>query len=345
MAIILGIESSCDDTGAAILANDQILSNVVASQSVHESFGGVVPEVASRAHQVNILPVVAEALKRANLTLDQIDAIAVTKGPGLMGPLLVGHSFAKGICLSTGKKLLGVDHMMAHILAHFAEKPYPEFPFLCLTVSGGHTQLVHVSSPTEMKVIGTTIDDAAGEAFDKISKLLGLPYPGGPVMDKLAKEGNPSAFEFSKPQLQGFDFSFSGLKTNVLYFLQAQTKLNPAFIEENLNDLCASVQHTIVEILMNKLKKAIKETNAKHVALAGGVSANSLLRQRFEEVCTSLKATPHIPAFQFCTDNAAMVAVAGNFLFQKEIFEDLNSIPDPRLKFDGTIKPKGRQKV
>ncbi|MFN6075349.1 MAG: tRNA (adenosine(37)-N6)-threonylcarbamoyltransferase complex transferase subunit TsaD, partial [Fluviicola sp.] len=284
--LILGIESSCDDTSAAILKNDAILSNVTAGQKVHEEFGGVVPELASRAHQQNIIPVVEAAIKRANVELKDIDALAFTRGPGLMGSLVVGTAFAKSLSLALNKPLLDVNHMHAHILAHFIDEgqEMPEFPFLCLTVSGGHTQIVRVNSPLDLEIIGSTIDDAAGEAFDKIAKIIGLPYPGGPLVDKLAQEGNPTKFTFAKPQIADYNYSFSGLKTSVLYFLQKQLKENPNFIEENKADICASVQHTIIEILFKKIIKASTDLSINQIAIAGGVSANSGLRKRLIEL-------------------------------------------------------------
>lgn len=333
--LILGIESSCDDTSAAILKNDTILSNITAGQKVHEEFGGVVPELASRAHQQNIIPVVDSALKKANVTLNEIDAIAFTIGPGLMGSLVVGTAFAKSVALALEKPLLDVNHMHAHILAHFIDEGQkkPTFPFLCLTVSGGHTQIVRVNSPLDLEIIGSTIDDAAGEAFDKIAKIIGLPYPGGPLVDKLAKEGDPTKFIFSKPQIQGYNYSFSGLKTSVLYFLQKQTRENPNFIEENKADICASVQSTIIEILFKKLIKAAKDLSINQVAIAGGVSANSGLRTKLLEVGEKNNWDVFIPKFEYCTDNAAMIAIAGKFLFEAEIFADQSINADPRLNF------------
>ena len=284
---ILGIESSCDDTSCAVLQDFKILANCIANQKVHEDFGGVVPELASRAHQQNIVPVVNQAIKQANINLEDIDAIAVTQGPGLMGSLLVGHSFAKSMAMALNKPMINVHHMHAHILAHFIEDEgmnKPNLPFLCLTVSGGHTQIVLVKTPTEMEVLGETIDDAAGEAFDKAAKLIGLPYPGGPLIDKLAKEGNPKAFSFGKPKVDGLDFSFSGLKTSILYFLQKQQKEDPQFIEKNKADICASVQHSIIDILLKKIKKASEQTGIKEIAIAGGVSANSGLRESLSQM-------------------------------------------------------------
>ena len=320
--IILGIESSCDDTSAAILTGTKILSNVTATQLIHEKYGGVVPELASRAHQENILPVVERAIEQAGITLKDIQAVAFTQGPGLLGSLVVGTSFAKSFALSRNIPLLAVHHMKAHILAHFiddAGTEKPTFPFLCLTVSGGHTQIVLVESHLKMSILGKTIDDAAGEAFDKAAKMLGFSYPGGPLIDKFAKEGNPDKFIFSKPRIQGLDFSFSGLKTSILYSIRDAKKENPNFIEENRNDLCASIQKSIVSILMQKLELAVKETGVYQVALAGGVSANSALRK----VLSAKKAANwevYIPKLEYCTDNAAMIAIAGKFLFDSGDF-------------------------
>lgn len=333
--LILGIESSCDDTSAAIIKNDAILSNITAGQKVHEEFGGVVPELASRAHQQNIIPVVDAAIKKANIELKDIDAIAFTRGPGLMGSLVVGTAFAKSLALALNKPLLDVNHMHAHILAHFIDEgqEMPEFPFLCLTVSGGHTQIVRVNSPLDLEIIGSTIDDAAGEAFDKIAKIIGLPYPGGPLVDKFALEGDPTKFTFSKPQLADYNYSFSGLKTSVLYFLQKQLKENPNFIEENKADICASVQHTIIEILFKKLIKASTDLSINQIAIAGGVSANSGLRKRLVELGEKQKWKVFIPKFEYCTDNAGMIAIAGKFLYEAEIFADQSISANPRLNF------------
>lgn len=332
--IILGIESSCDDTSAAVLKNSAILSNLIARQEIHELYGGVVPELASRAHQQNIIPVVDAALKKAGVTKEEIDAIAFTKGPGLMGSLVVGTSFAKAFSMAMDIPLLEVNHMMGHVLAHFIDdedKKKPTFPFLCLTVSGGHTQIVLVEDYLSMKVIGTTIDDAAGEAFDKAAKLLGFPYPGGPLIDKFAKEGDPTKFAFAKPNIQGLDFSFSGLKTSILYFLQKETKLNPTFIEENKADLCASIQASVVEILIKKITKAAKEHNINQIAIAGGVSANSGLRDALNLAGKNNQWDVFIPKFEYCTDNAAMIAITGKFLYEKEIFGSQNSAASARL--------------
>ena len=330
---ILAIESSCDETAASVIVEGKILSNFIANQAVHEKYGGVVPELASRAHMENIVPVVEESLKTAfpHLThterLAQLDAIAFTQAPGLIGSLLVGAQFAKSLALSLGKPLIGVHHMQAHVLANLIDAPRPSFPFLCLTVSGGHTQIVRCNSPADLTIIGETIDDAAGEAFDKISKLLGLPYPGGPILDKLAQQGNPLAFEFAKPNVPDLNYSFSGLKTSVLYFLQKQT---PEFIQENLNDLCASVQYTIVQILMRKLKKAVEQTGIHEICIAGGVSANSGVRKGVEELGVKTKSKVYLLAFQFCTDNAAMIAITAHYKYQVEAFEPLTSTASAR---------------
>ncbi len=335
MALILGIESSCDDTSAAVIADTTILSNVIANQLVHQKFGGVVPELASRAHQQNIIPVIHEALELAGVRKQNLDAIAFTRGPGLMGSLLVGSSFAKAFALGLNIPLIEVNHMQAHILAHFILKKgvlerVPRFPFLCLTVSGGHTQIVLVKDYFEMEVVGKTIDDAAGEAFDKAAKIMSLPYPGGPVIDKLAAAGNPAAFHFPKPQVGGFDYSFSGLKTSFLYFLRDQLKANPDFIEENKCDLSASIQASIVRILMKKLKLASKEFGIYQVAIAGGVSANSGLRKAMQDASIELGWETFIPPFEFTTDNAAMIAVTGYFKFIKNQFTDQRSAPYAR---------------
>jgi len=323
---ILAIESSCDETAASIIVNGKILSNFIANQTVHKKFGGVVPELASRAHMENIVPVVDAALKKAfpqNIpteSLKTLDAIAFTQAPGLIGSLLVGAQFAKSLALSLDIPLIAVHHMQAHVLANLIDDPKPSFPFLCLTVSGGHTQIVRCNSAAEMIILGETIDDAAGEAFDKISKLLGLPYPGGPLLDKLAQQGNPKAFVFAKPQVPNLDYSFSGLKTSVLYFLQKQS---PEFIQENLNDLCASVQYTIVEILLKQLKKAIQDTGIKEFCIAGGVSANSGLRNGVATLAQKTKSTVFLPAFEYCTDNAAMIAMAAHYKYLEGAFESL----------------------
>ncbi|MEN9302661.1 MAG: hypothetical protein RL264_1090 [Bacteroidota bacterium] len=319
---ILAIESSCDDTSIAVLCGQKVLSNVTASQKIHAQYGGVVPELASRSHQENIVPVLKAALEEANVKVSEIDGIAFTQGPGLLGSLVVGASFAKGLALATGKPLIPVHHMKAHILAHFiddAGEKKPEFPFLCLTVSGGHTQIVKVKSASDMEILGKTIDDAAGEAFDKAAKMLGLPYPGGPLIDKHAQSGNPNKFTFSKPKIDGYDYSFSGLKTSILYYLQKELKSNPSFISENLDDLCASIQKTIVDILLNKVEKCVVETGIHQVAIAGGVSANSGLRNALKAKENNEKGKSwevFIPKFEYCTDNAAMIGIAGQFLME-----------------------------
>lgn len=330
--IILAIESSCDDTGAAVLAGGVLLSNVVATQKVHEQYGGVVPELASRAHQQHLLPVVTAALAQAGITKADLDAVAATQGPGLLGSLLVGGMFAKTLALALGKPLLAVNHMRAHILAHFLADPQPVFPFLCLTVSGGHTQLVVVKSALDMDVMGQTIDDAAGEAFDKTAKLLGLPYPGGPHLDRLARQGDPRRFTFPVGAMPGYDFSFSGLKTSVLYFLKKETAANPDFIAENLPDLCASIQYTIVATLLRQLRRAATDTGLTQIALAGGVAANSGLRAALEAEAVVQGWQVFIPAIAFCTDNAAMVAMTAHFQFAAGDFASQLTSPDPRLK-------------
>ena len=333
--IILGIESSCDDTSAAVIKNEAILSNIIAGQEIHKIYGGVVPELASRAHQQNIIPVVDTAIKKAGISLQDIDAIAFTKGPGLLGSLVVGTSFAKSFALALNIPMLDVNHMHGHVLAHFIDdegKAKPKFPFICLTVSGGHTQIVLVKDHLEMEVIGQTIDDAAGEAFDKAAKTLGFPYPGGPLIDKHAKLGNPDRFEFSKPQVKGYDYSFSGLKTSILYFIQKQVKENPKFIEENLNDLCASIQKTIIEILFKKLILASKDYKINQIAIAGGVSANSGLRSKLSEIGIQKKWDVFIPKFEFCTDNAAMIAITGKYMYKNDIFADQTVTATARLK-------------
>jgi N6-L-threonylcarbamoyladenine synthase len=314
--ILLAIESSCDETSAAIMVDGELKSNVISTQLIHSEWGGVVPELASRAHQKSIIPVVQEALQKANINKNDLNAIAFTRGPGLLGALMVGTSFAKSLALSLGIPLIEVNHMQAHVLAHFIEEPRPQFPFLCLTVSGGHTQLVWVEGPLNMQIIGETQDDAVGEAFDKTAKLLGLPYPGGPLIDKLAKEGNPDKYQFPMGEMPGLDFSFSGIKTAILYFLQKALKLNPNFIEENKADICASVQKTLIEILLRKVKKAMREKNCTSIAIAGGVSANSGLRKRLQELGEENHWEVFIPAFSYCTDNAGMIAMAGHFKFE-----------------------------
>lgn len=331
---ILAIESSCDDTSAAVIRDGVICSNVTATQKVHEQYGGVVPELASRAHMQHLIPVVRAALAEADCSMAQLSAIAATQAPGLMGSLLVGFNFAKSLAQSLNKPFIGVHHMQAHILAHWAEDPKPEFPFLCLTVSGGHTQIVLCRDYFDMEILGETIDDAAGEAFDKAAKMLGLPYPGGPLIDKLAVDRDPEKFKFSKPQIPNYDFSFSGLKTSILYFLQREKKANPEFVEENKADLCASIQKTIVDILMEKFLKAAKTLQVRNLGIAGGVSANSALRMRLEEISKENKFKVFIPAFQFCTDNAGMIAVAAYQKFLKNSFTELDAAPAARADFE-----------
>lgn len=333
MTTILAIESSCDDTSAAVCRDGKMLSNLIATQKIHEQYGGVVPELASRAHMQNIVPVVDEALKKANVLLAEVDAIAFTQAPGLIGSLLVGSQFAKSLSLSINKPLITVHHMQAHVLANLIAEEKPSFPFLCLTVSGGHTQIVVCKSPYEMKVIGETMDDAAGEAFDKSAKLLGLPYPGGPLIDKYAREGNPNRFKFPEPNIADLNFSFSGLKTSILYFLQKEQQNNADFIQENLADICASIQHRIVSILLNKLAKASKQTGIKDVCIAGGVSANSGLRNGLKEVGTQLGWNTFIPAFEYCTDNAGMIAIAGYYKYLKADFAGLSATPTARAEW------------
>ena len=334
---ILGIESSCDDTSAAVIRNNVLLSNVIASQAVHVKYGGVIPELASRAHQQNIIPVVDTALRDAGVSTDEIDAIAFTRGPGLLGSLLVGVSFAKGLAIAGNIPMVEVNHLQGHILSHFLDLPdrqlpHPEFPFLCLLVSGGHTQIVRVDSPLEMRIVGTTIDDAAGEAFDKCAKVMGLPYPGGPVIDKLAREGDPAAFRFAKPRVDGFDFSFSGLKTSFLYTLRDAVAEDPDFIDKHRADLCASLQRTIVDMLLEKLIRASKEVGIKDIAIAGGVSANSGLRDEIVEAGRRRGWRTFLPEFRFTTDNAAMIAMAGYYRYRHGDFAALDVSPVARLE-------------
>lgn len=332
---ILAIESSCDDTSAAVLQNGKVLSNVVANQKIHEAYGGVVPELASRAHQQNIVPVVHQALTIANIDKKQLTAIAFTRGPGLMGSLLVGTSFAKSLSLGLNIPLIDVNHMQAHILAHFIEdetQTIPKFPFLGMTISGGHTQIVIVRDHFDMEVIGETLDDAVGEAYDKSGKILGLTYPAGPQIDKLASEGNPKAFPFPKPKVPGLNFSFSGLKTAILYFIQRQVKENPNFIEENLVDVCASIQYTIVNIIIDKLKKASKETGIKTIAIGGGVSANSAIRKALKDGELKYGWTAHIPKFAYTTDNAAMIGIVGYLKYLQKDFADESVSASSRIK-------------
>ena len=334
---ILGIESSCDDTSAAVIRGNVLLSNVIASQAVHIKYGGVIPELASRAHQQNIVPVVDTALKEAGITADKLDAIAFTRGPGLLGSLLVGVSFTKGLSIAHNIPMVEVNHLQGHILSHFLDLPdrklpHPDFPFLCLLVSGGHTQIVRVNSPLEMEIVGTTIDDAAGEAFDKCAKVMGLPYPGGPVIDRLAKEGDPKAFRFARPHVDGFDYSFSGLKTSFLYTLRDAVAQDPDFIEKHKADLCASLQSTVVSILLDKLVKAAREYDIRDIAIAGGVSANSGLRNGIVEEGRKRGWRTFLPEFKFTTDNAAMIAMAGYYRYLRGDFSSLDVSPVARLE-------------
>jgi N6-L-threonylcarbamoyladenine synthase len=333
---ILAIESSCDDTAAAVLHNDKVLSNVVANQLIHNQYGGVVPELASRAHQQNIVPVIDAALRKANVQMQQLSAIAFTQGPGLMGSLLVGTSFSKSLSLALNIPLIAVNHMHAHILAHFIDEEgfdKPEFPFLALTISGGHTQIVQVNDFFDMVIIGETTDDAVGEAFDKSAKILGLPYPGGPLIDKYAQLGNPKAFAFTKPKVPGLDFSFSGLKTAILYFIQKKKIENLNFVEENLNDICASIQHTIIEILTDKLKLAVQQTGIKQIAIGGGVSANSGIRNRLKEAESRYGWKTFVPKFEYTTDNAAMIGIVGYQKYLSQRFEDSSVVSKARIEF------------
>lgn len=333
---ILGIESSCDDTAAAVINNGKILSNVVATQAIHQLYGGVVPELASRAHQQNIVPVVHQALHKANIDKNRLSAIAFTRGPGLMGSLLVGTSFSKSLAMALGIPLIDVNHLQAHILAHFIKtdgQTAPNFPFLAMTISGGHTQIVKVTDYFEMEILGQTIDDAVGEAFDKSAKLLGLPYPGGPLIDKYAQRGNPKAFKFPKPKVKPLDFSFSGLKTAVLYFIERETKHDPEFIAKNMEDICASIQFTIVDYLMDKLKNAVKKTGIKEIAIGGGVSANSGIRNALNEAEKKYGWKTHIPKFEFCTDNAGMIAMVGELKFKSQNFAENNVVATARMNY------------
>lgn len=340
MTTIIGIESSCDDTSAAVIRDGVILSNVVSSQAVHERYGGVVPELASRAHQQNIIPVVHDALKQAGIAKDEISAVAFTRGPGLLGSLLVGTSFAKGFSSALNVPMIDVNHLQAHVLAHFIKEDVedenqPSFPFLCLLVSGGNSQIILVKSFNEMEIIGQTIDDAAGEAFDKCAKVMGLGYPGGPIVDKLARQGNAERFKFSKPNIAGYDYSFSGLKTSFLYFLRDELKTDPDFIEKNKEDMCASLQKTIIDILMNKLYQAAKDLHIKEVAVAGGVSANSGLRNAFEAYSRRYGWKIHIPKFAYTTDNAAMVAITGYYKYLDGDFCGKEVAPYARVSING----------
>jgi N6-L-threonylcarbamoyladenine synthase len=333
VSILLAIESSCDETSVAICNNGKITANVIANQTIHENYGGVIPELASRVHQQNIVPAIQQALTIAKVNKKDVNAVAFTQGPGLLGALLVGVSFAKSFALALDLPLIAVNHMQAHILAHFIDDPKPTFPFLCLTVSGGHTQIVLVRDYFDMEIVGETLDDAAGEAFDKTAKLLNLPYPGGPLIDKYAQLGNPLAFKFPVPQIQDLNYSFSGFKTSILYFIRDKQKENPLFIEENLNDICASVQHSIVNILLTKLKKAAKQYNCTEIAIAGGVSANSGLRKALLDARESMGWNVYIPAFQYCTDNAAMIAIAGYHKFLARDFVGQDISPMARMNF------------
>jgi len=329
--VILGIESSCDETSAAVCADGVILSNIIANQTIHEAYGGVVPELASRVHQQNIVPAVHQALSNAKVNKNDIDAIAFTRGPGLLGSLLVGVSFAKAFALARHIPLIEINHMQAHVLAHFIGDNKPSFPFLCLTVSGGHTQIVLIKDYFDMEVIGQTLDDAAGEAMDKTSKILGLPYPGGPLIDKYARLGNPDAYKFPEPQIPGLNFSFSGLKTSILYFIRDNVAINPDFVQQNLNDICASVEKRIATILLNKLTKAALAYGIKDIALAGGVSANTALRQGLRDLCDKNSWNCFIPKMEYCTDNAAMIAIAGYYKFLKGEFTDQSVAPLARM--------------
>ena len=334
--IILGLESSCDDTSAAVLRDEYLLSNVMASQEVHRQYGGVIPELASRAHQQNILPVVSEALRRAEVTMDQVDAIAFTRGPGLLGSLLVGTSFTKGLAVATGKPIIEVNHLQGHILSHFVkvegrDNRCPQFPFLCLLVSGGHTQIVRVDDPLHFEILGHTIDDAVGEAFDKCAKLMGLGYPGGPVVDRLAKEGDEKRFRFAKPNIPGLDYSFSGIKTSLLYFVRDEMAKDPSFLENNKEDICASFQKTLIDILMKKLIRASKETRIREITIGGGVSANSGLRERIVAEGEKRHWNTYLPEFKFTTDNAAMIAVAGWFQSKAGVRTPLDVGPVSRM--------------
>lgn len=331
MSTILAIESSCDDTSAAVIVDGVIKSNIITAQVDHRKYGGVVPELASRKHQVNILPVVQEALTVAGISKNDLKAIAFTRGPGLLGSLVVGVSFAKSLALGLDIPLIEVNHLQAHVLSHFIDAPKPSFPYLCLTVSGGHTQIVKVTDFLEMDILGTTIDDAAGEAFDKTGKILGLPYPAGPQIDKLAAQGTPQ-YTFAKPQIDGYDFSFSGLKTSILYFVRDQEKENPGFIKRNLSDICASVQKSIVDILMDKLIKAAYQEDIQQIAIAGGVSANSGLRRAVQEAAVEHDWDIFIPDFQYCTDNAGMIAIVGHYKYQQGLFSSQDITPAARLK-------------
>ncbi|KAJ1386828.1 O-sialoglyco protein endopeptidase, partial [Ochromonadaceae sp. CCMP2298] len=332
-AIILGIESSCDETSASICINGKVINNEIATQAIHEQYGGVVPELASREHQRNIVPIVDHVIKSAKIELKDLDAIAYTRGPGLLGALLIGSSFAKSLAMSLSIPIIPIHHMRAHVLAHFIDDPKPKYPFLCLTVSGGHTQILRVNSTSDMIILGQTQDDAVGEAFDKAAKLLGLPYPGGPMIDKLSKSGDAEKFQFSKSEMPHLDYSFSGIKTSILYFLRKEIHKNGKFIEENLNDLAASIQRTLIDMLMEKLKLAVIQEGITSVAIAGGVSANSALRRALNEESEKSHWDIYIPDFQYCTDNAGMIAISGHLLYKEKAFGDFKESPLPRMPF------------
>jgi len=333
VAVILGIESSCDETSASVCINGKVINNEIASQAIHEQYGGVVPELASREHQRNIVPVIDHVLSHAKINVQELDGIAYTRGPGLLGALLVGSSFAKSMATSLNIPLIPVHHMKAHVLAHFIDDPRPDFPFICLTVSGGHTQILKVNGPVDMEILGQTQDDAVGEAFDKAAKLLNLPYPGGPMIDKLAINGNPNAFEFAESEMPNLDYSFSGIKTSILYFLRKEIQSNPNFIADNINDLAASIQSTLIRMLFKKLIKAAKNESINQIAIAGGVSANSELRRKLAEEASTHGWEVFIPDFQYCTDNAGMIAMSGHMLYEMGIFGDSNESPLPRMSF------------
>ena len=334
MVVILGIETSCDETSASICIDRKVINNEIATQSIHTRYGGVVPELASRVHLTHILPLVQRVYEKARINLKDTDAIAYTQGPGLLGTLLVGSGFVKSLASTLEIPVIPVNHMKAHILAHFIEVPFPTFPFLCLTVSGGHTQIVKVFSPLKMQIIGETLDDAVGEAFDKAAKLLGLDYPGGPHIDKLAKEGDPKKFKFAMSEIDGLNYSFSGIKTSILYFLQEQIKKDTDFVKKNIYDLAASIQYSLIEMLIKKLKDASQQHNIKEIALAGGVAANSGLRTKLSDLSKECGWHLYIPKFEYCTDNAAMIAKAGHFYFEEKLFGSLNDSPQPRMAFD-----------
>lgn len=333
MAVILGIESSCDETSASVCINGKVINNEIAGQEIHSQYGGVVPELASREHHRNIVPLTDYVLKNAGISRYDLDAVAYTRGPGLLGALLVGSSFAKSVAATLGIPIIPIHHMKAHVLAHFIDDPKPSFPFICLTVSGGHTQILKVTSVTEMEILGQTQDDAVGEAFDKAAKLLGLPYPGGPLIDKLAKKGDPNKFQFSKTEMPDLDYSFSGIKTSILYFLQKEVRKNESFIEEHLGDLAASIQKNLIDMLVVKLTKAADEHKISQIAIAGGVSANSGLRNELVQIASEKNWDLFIPDFQYCTDNAGMIAMSGHLLFKKSIFGSLTDSPLPRMPF------------